>query len=50
MVSDEEFLRRMPDYALLLTWNYADFFLKHSEYIRRGGKFIVPLPKPRMAP
>lgn len=50
IVSDEEFLRRMPDYALLLTWNYADFFLKHSEYIRRGGKFIVPLPKPRMAP
>ncbi len=50
VVSDEEFLARMPQYALLLTWNYLDFFLKHSDYIKRGGRFIVPLPNPRIAP
>jgi hypothetical protein len=50
IVSDEEFLERMPSYALLLSWNYLDFFLKNSEYISKGGKFIVPLPEPRILP
>lgn len=50
ILSEEVFLRRMPDYALLLSWNYLDFFLGQSEYIRRGGRFIVPLPSPRLAP
>lgn len=50
IVSDEEFLSRMPQYALLLTWNYLDFFLKNSEYIKKGGRFIVPLPTPRIVP
>ncbi|MBI2885475.1 MAG: methyltransferase domain-containing protein [Candidatus Omnitrophica bacterium] len=50
VVSEEEFLERMPECALLLSWNYLDFFLKQSEYIRRGGRFLVPLPAPRMVP
>ncbi len=50
VVSDAEFLAWQPDYALLLTWNYLDFFLEHSDYIRRGGRFIVPLPEPRVVP
>ena len=50
IVSDEEFLSRMPEYALLLTWNYLDFFLKNSDYIKQGGKFIVPIPSPRIVP
>jgi hypothetical protein len=48
IVSDEAFLENMPEYALLLSWNYLDFFLERSEYIKKGGKFIVPLPKPRI--
>jgi len=50
VVSEEEFMARMPEYALLLSWNYLDHFLKKSEYIRRGGRFLVPLPVPRTAP
>ncbi|MBI5773172.1 MAG: methyltransferase domain-containing protein [Verrucomicrobia bacterium] len=50
VVSEEEFLSRMPQYALLLTWNYLDFFLKNSDYIKRGGRFIVPIPEPRIVP
>ncbi len=50
IISEEEFIRTMPEYALLLSWNYLDFFLNKSEYIKKGGKFIVPLPKPRIAP
>ena len=50
IVSEEEFLEMKPDYALLLSWNYLDFFLQKSDYIRRGGKFIVPLPIPKIVP
>lgn len=50
IVDDNEFLAINPDYALLLSWNYLDFFLENSEYIKKGGKFIVPLPSPRILP
>lgn len=50
VVSEEEFLERPPDCALLLSWNYVDYFLEKSEYIRRGGRFLVPLPSPRTVP
>lgn len=50
IVSEDRFLEEMPDYALLLTWNYVDYFLEHSDYIRRGGRFIVPLPEPTVRP
>ncbi len=50
IISDEEFLKQMPDYALLLSWNYLDFFLANSEYIRRGGKFIIPIPQLSIRP
>jgi len=48
IISDEEFLKCGVSHALLLSWNYADFFLKNSEFVKRGGKFIIPLPEPRI--
>lgn len=50
IISDKAFLEKMPEFALLLPWNYIDFFIKKSEYIKKGGKFIVPLPRPRIVP
>ena len=29
---------------------YADFFLARSEFVRRGGKFIIPVPEPIIRP
>ena len=45
IISDKNFIKKRIDYAILLSWNYIKFFLLKSEYIKNGGKFIVPFPK-----
>jgi novobiocin biosynthesis protein NovU/D-mycarose 3-C-methyltransferase len=45
----ETLLREQPDFALLLAWNFAPEIVgRETEYQKRGGRFIVPIPEPKI--
>ena len=48
IISDRDFCKKKIDYAILLSWNYKKFFLLNSMFIKKGGKFIIPLPTPHI--
>jgi hypothetical protein len=46
IVEPAVFRANYPDYALMLAWSYKEQILeKEKEFIKRGGKFIMPFPE-----
>lgn len=49
VVSPDEIAAQAPDYLLILAWNFGDEIMAQQEAFRaRGGKFILPIPVPRV--
>lgn len=49
IVPPSNFKNDNPDYALLFAYNYFDEVMKkEKDFIDRGGRFIVPLPEPKI--
>lgn len=47
--SPERASGQVPDYYLLLAWNYApEIIEKERSFLDNGGRFIVPIPEPRV--
>ena len=49
ILAPEAVLDRRPDYLLLLVWNLTSEVLRQQEkYRAQGGKFIIPVPEPKV--
>ena len=46
IISEEESRAAKPDYYLVLPWHFMPEFIKReTDFLARGGKFIVPMPQ-----
>ncbi len=49
IVAPAEFRKVVPDFALLLAWNFKDEIIaKERDFRNSGGKFIIPFPEPKI--
>jgi SAM-dependent methyltransferase len=49
IVGPERIEADRPDYLLVLPWNHREEIMRQqADYARRGGRFIIPIPQPRV--
>jgi len=47
IISEEEASKDNADYGIIFAWNFAEEIIKNNEeFLRKGGKFIIPVPRP----
>jgi len=47
VVSSKILVDDKVDYILILAWNFAEsIMVNNKEFIKKGGRFIIPVPKP----
>ena len=45
VLGSDALYEKKPDFVLILAWNFADSIIEnHQNYLKQGGKFIIPLP------
>lgn len=51
IVHPDNFHNDKPDYALVFAWNHIkEIMAKEQEFIKNGGKFIIPFPNVQILP
>lgn len=46
VISEEESRNQKPDYYFVLAWHFLpEFMEREKDFLKRGGKFIVPMPE-----
>lgn len=46
VLKDKELVTKKIDYAVLLAWNFSREIIKNNlSFLKKGGKFIIPIPK-----
>ena len=49
IVGDGKLTEDKPDYGIIFAWNFANEIMKNNRaFADQGGKFIIPIPTPRI--
>ena len=48
IIDEKNMIKKQPDYALILSWHYGKSVIKNLRKKGYKGKFIIPLPNPKI--
>ena len=49
IINSQNINKKKPDYAVMFAYNYKKEILdKEKKFVKSGGRFIIPLPEPKI--